>query len=429
MEASKMVTKARAGLILDLPFFGSLALRLTVKEDPSCETAWTDGRTLGYNPAWVESLSLDEVKAVLCHEVMHCAMQHQTRRQERNPTQWNMSCDWAINPIVQDAGLKIPEGALIDPQYRGKSAEEIYAHMPKGGNQGSSGEQQSGQGQGQQQGQGAGQGDKNKQQQKKQEPQKQKEQQEPADGQGGGQSQPQQNTDPGGMGEVRDATDEEGQVATESDKRQMEQDWKIAVAQAARQQKSCGNLPGELQRMVDEIVNPTVDWRELLRRFVNEVAHDDYQWFPPNRRYIHNGIYLPSTRSEKMGTVVVAIDTSGSIAQKELDLFAGELTSILEEYKASCKVIYCDSRIAGVDEFGPDELPLDLHPRGGGGTDFRPPFKRLEDEDETPPCFIYFTDGYCSSFPEEPQYPVLWACTRDGFEPPFGETIRVVATE
>lgn len=411
MEASKMVTKARAGLVLDLPFFGSLALRLTIKEDPSCQTAWTDGRQLGYNPKWVESMSLDNVKAVLCHEVMHCAMQHQTRRQERDPIQWNMAADYAINPIVQDAGLKIPDGALLDPNYRGQSAEQIYAHLPRGGSRGGEGEQQDGSGSEQSQGGSGGQGQQ-QQQQPQQKPEK---------------KQPQQNVDPGGMGEVRDAKTEDGQIATEADKRQMEQEWKVAVAQAARQQKSCGPLPGELQRMVDEVVNPTVDWRELLRRFVNETAREDYSWFPPNRRYIHQGIVLPSARSEKMGRIVVAVDTSGSIAQRELDQFAGELTAILEEYNADCKVIYCDSRVAGVDEYTSEELPLKMNPRGGGGTDFRPPFRHLEDEEEEPPCFIYFTDGYCSSFPDEPIYPVLWACTRKEFEPPFGEVIEVIA--
>ena len=669
MEAKKMITKARAGLILDLPFFGSLALRLTVKEDPSCQTAWVDGKTLGYNPQWVESLSLEEVKAVLCHEVMHCAMQHQTRRQERKADRWNMASDHAINPIVKEAGLKIPEGALLDPAYRGKSAEEIYAHLPQDNSGKEESEDQQG-GQGGDQapgtsGNGQGQDDDQQQDQKKNDIQDEK----------------QPNSDPGGMGEVRDAPGPEGQVATEADKKQMEQDWKVAVAQAATQQKSCGDLPGELQRMVEEIISPTVNWRELLRRFVDQAAKNDYCiapetpvltadlywvradslcvgqkligvdefprapgvhrrvcestvegititmqpririqtdhgigvlvsdnhrflcvrnghqtwrtartlsigdqikmlvspwhkdysdswlagmfdgegtltsnkygkpraglnlsvsqndgpvleriqaelvafqtrikssngisrysarpcrsvcisaiddvirwlgqyrptrllpifnrilcesrltlprpgrttitaittldpgpvisiktttatlitnglishncWFPPNRRHVHNGLYLPSVRSEELGKVVVAVDTSGSIHQQELDQFAGELNAILEDYKADCKVIYCDSQIAGIEEFTADDLPLQLEPRGGGGTNFKPPFDHLEDEDENPACFIYFTDGQCSQFPEEPAYPVLWACTEKNFQPPFGETVEVIAT-
>jgi len=426
MNAEFMIRKARAGLILDLPFFGSLALRLTVKEDPGCQTAWTDGRLLGYNPQWVESMSLDEVKAVLCHEVMHCAMQHQTRRQERSPNQWNVAADYAINPIVQDAGLKLPAGALVESQYHGQSAEQIYAHLPKGGNQGDEGEQQGGSGEGQQQGGSGGQGQQ--QQPKQQKPENKKPEPKPEEKQPE-KKQPQQNTDPGGTGEVRDATNEEGQVATEADKREMEQDWKVAVVQAATQQKNCGSLPGELQRMVEDIVDPVVDWRELLRRFVDQSAKNDYRWFPPNRRHIHDGMYLPSARSEELGTVVVAIDTSGSIAQKELDQFTGELNAILEDYKAGCKVIYCDSRIAGIEEFQPDELPVVLDPKGGGGTNFKPPFDYLEEEGEIPPCFIYFTDGMCSQFPEEPEYPVLWACTEKRFDPPFGEVVEVIATD
>ena len=304
--------------------------------------------------------------------------------------------------------------------------------MQRGGNQGG-GNQQDGSAGDQQQGTSGGQGGQKQPQQKQpqqQSPDKQKPKEKQPTEEKPKEKPQQKNRDPGNMGAVRDATTKDGQVASEADKKQMEEDWKIAVAQAARQQKTCGNLPGELQKMVDEIVNPTVDWRELLRRFVNERAREDYSWFPPNRRYVGQGIYLPSTRSEKMGEMVLGYDSSGSVGRKETNQFAGETSSIVEENGAHVTVIYCDTRVANVEEFGPDDMPIELNPRGGGGTDFRPVFDYVEEHDLEPACLIYFTDGYCNSFPkEEPAYPVLWACTRKGFEPPFGEVIEVIATD
>ena len=148
-KASEMLAKGRAGLILDMPFFGSLALRLRLVEDLNQPTAWTDGKTLGYNPRWIENLSLDEVKGVLCHEVMHCANQHQNRRENREPCRWNSAADLAINPMIIDCGLTLPKGGLIDQQFQDMSAEAIYTRLPQESGDGQSGEsEQTGQGDG-----------------------------------------------------------------------------------------------------------------------------------------------------------------------------------------------------------------------------------------------------------------------------------------
>jgi len=377
-KASEMLAKGRAGLILDMPFFGSLALKLRLVEDNSQPTGWTDGKSLGYNSQWIESMSLDEVKGFICHEVMHCANQHQNRRDNRDEQHWNVAADFAINPIMVDCELTLPKGGLIDDQFRNMSAEAIYAKLP---HDDSSSEQSEETGQG---------------------------------------------SDPGGCGEVRDAPGEDGKPSSPADKEENSQDWNVAVVQAATQAKAMGDLPASLDRLVDKVLNPKVDWREALRRFVNTAARNDYQWFPPNRRYIHSGFYLPSVRSEELGTVVAAVDTSGSIGTDELNQFAAELTSILEEYKADCTVVYCDAGVAGVDHIPADDLPLRLNPKGGGGTDFRPPFKHVAEHEEVPACLVYFTDGYCDKFPEEPLYPTLWVVTEErNFDPPFGEVIRL----
>jgi predicted metal-dependent peptidase len=120
------IQKARTALLLDHPFFGSLLFRLGARVSNLIQTMATDGVSLFYNPAFVETLNAAELAGVLAHEVMHPALQHHTRRGDRDPERWNMACDYAINPLLLDAGLTLPKYVLIDHRFRGMSAERIY---------------------------------------------------------------------------------------------------------------------------------------------------------------------------------------------------------------------------------------------------------------------------------------------------------------
>ena len=386
MNANEKMVKARTGMVLNQPFFASLALRLRIKEDESCKTLWTDGHTLGFNPKFVDGLPLDQVKGVIAHEVMHLACSHHTRRGERDQKKWNMAGDYAINQILVDSKIALPEGCLIDPAYIGMASEQIYGHLPEPppGNSPGNGDPNGGQGQ-----------DQDKDQ------------------------------DPGGCGEVRDAKGPGDRDLSPAETAQEEQNWKIATTQAVTQAKAMGELPGGIARMVGEILAPHVDWREVLRRFVDQAAKNDYTWTRPNRRYLHAGLYLPALYSEQLPPIVIAVDTSGSIDDEAISQFASEMTSILREYKTTCNVLYCDTEIAGVENFTSDDLPLKLNPQGGGGTDFRPPFAWVEKQGITPACLIYLTDMYCHQFPEPPAYPVLWAKTGEYGSAPFGEEVRI----
>ena len=397
MTAAEKISKARAGLILDAPFFGSLALRLTVKADPTCDTVWTDGKILGYNPGWVDQLPLDQLKGILCHEVLHCALEHMGRRGDRDAARWNEAADYAVNPLIEEAGFALPPTRLLDSAFAGMHADEIYSRLPDPGPSQDSPQQ------GQQQGKGPGQGA----------------------GTGPGKP-PQSGPDPGGCGEVRDATDAQGQPSAAAQS-QAAADWKVAVTQAAQQAKAMGQLPAGLARLVEDIVNPRVDWREVLRRFVSDCARNDYRWFPPSRRHVWQGLYLPGIRSEELPPLVVAVDTSGSIGQAELAQFAAELTAILQDHAAThCTVIYCDAAVSGVEEFGPDDYPVTLHPHGGGGTAFGPVFAEVETRGLTPACLIYLTDLEGRFPDQEPPYPVLWVRTGDSQTvPPFGEVVEL----
>lgn len=374
------VTRARAGLVLDAPFFGALALRLTLREDTTQQTGWTDGATLGYNPAWIDKLTLDETKGWLAHEVLHLAAAHHARRQERDPKRWNMAADQAINPILLASGFRLPPGGATG-HGQDQSAEAIYASMPA----------------------------------------------DPPPNAGPGKDkQGQPDEDPGQCGAVRDAPGPDDKPATQQEMAQAEAESKVAVTQAAAAAKACGKLPAELARLIADVLEPHVPWREVLRRFVDSASRDDYTWRRPNPRYLP-GIYLPSLYSEQLRPIVLAVDTSGSIQQAALDQFGAELTAILAETQASATIIYCDSRVQDIEEVTPADLPLHLAPKGGGGTDFRPPFAHVDANGLQPSCLIYLTDGECSRFPEPPEYPVLWAATGRKFTPPWGEVVPLHA--
>jgi predicted metal-dependent peptidase len=120
------IQKARTALLLDHPFFGSLLFRLKGRECRSIATMATDGVSLYYNPEFVDSLNPATLCGVLAHEVMHPGLHHHVRRSRRHPKRWNEACDYAINPLLLDAGLSLPDGVLVDNRFRGMSAEQIY---------------------------------------------------------------------------------------------------------------------------------------------------------------------------------------------------------------------------------------------------------------------------------------------------------------
>lgn len=200
-------------------------------------------------------------------------------------------------------------------------------------------------------------------------------------------------------------------------------EWKIAAVQAAEAARAMGKLPGSLARFIDEMVAPKVDWRAMLQRFITETSKNDYSWLRPNRRFLQQGMFLPTLYSESMGEIVTVVDTSGSIDQATLNAFGAEIKAIAQSTRPSkIHVIYCDSEINHVDEFGPnDDLKFEMH--GGGGTDFRPPFEYIKEHNIQPVCLAYLTDGY-GPWPTAQDYPVMWCMTTDVVAP-FGETVQI----
>lgn len=376
-SAAQKMTKARANLVMAHPFFGSLALRLKMAETDELDTAGCDGVTLYYNPKFVDELSFSKVQGLLAHEVMHPAFLHHTRRGSRDKKNWNIACDYAINSLLQKAGFDLPNGGCINQTYDGMSAEQIYGLLPE-------------------------------------DP--------PGDNSNGDSGNGGNDNDPGGDGGVMDSPNSQNCGSSQSQQQHEEAEWKVAVAQAAHVAKQAGQLPGDLDRLIEELFEPVLPWRAILRRFMTEKSNDDFSWKRGNRRFLAQGLYLPSRQSDDaMGEIVVVIDTSGSIGKKELTEFGSEVKSIIDETRPHMvRVIYCDSKIAHIDEYSPDD-DIQFKAHGGGGTDFRPPFTWLENNQIVPKAVVYLTDGH-GPFPEqEPDFPVLWVINNYDVTPPHGE--------
>lgn len=372
LTAKQKVTKARIQLLTHSPFFAILALRMELIEKPDVKTMATDGINLFFSPVFVNSLIGEELMGVVCHEVLHVTNLHHLRRNSRNPRKWNQACDYAINPLILESGFKLPANGLLDKRFEGMSAERIYSLLPD--------EEEDGNGQ--------------------------------SDG-----------SDPGGCGGVLDAPSPEESGKEWSD---LEAEVKQAVTQASLTAKQQGKLPGHLEELIKELVQTKVNWREVLARFISVANKEDYTFRKPNSRYLHSGFYLPSLYSETLGNIWLITDTSISMDYLTLQEVASDMQAISAQFNRPIEVLYVDTKVQGRETIEPDRTDP-LRPKGRGGTDFRPGFDWLEEQDIQPIAVVYLTDGECSSFPSTPDYDVLWAIYdgKRSFSPPFGEVIFI----
>lgn len=381
-DVERLMIKARTALILNpaFLFFGTLALRLKMIPDEATETASCDGIEIRYNPDFVRKLNHDQRVGLVAHETMHAAAGHPFRLGGREHERFNEAADYVINKILTDAGITLPDGALLDPQYDGMSAEEVYSKLPPKPKQSGGG---------------------------------------PGKGNVGG---------CGVFNAPKDPKDPQQQPLPKDQQQALARDWQIATMQAASVAKRVdpGTVPGSAEEMIDAMRNNRVDRYEALKRFIVERSDDDYDWTRPNKRFIAQNIYLPSIYSERLGPIVFAIDTSISMNSNVLRQALADLNAIMDEFKPeSVHVIECDTAVGWEGDFTPDDFPItNKTMTGRGGTAFAPVFERVAERQLEPACLIYFTDLDCSNFGPEPSYPVLWAATDPGGAP-FGEVIRV----
>jgi predicted metal-dependent peptidase len=416
---------ARTRLILDKPFLGALVLRLPLKPATWCRTTATDARTLYYNPRWIDSLSTAQTQFALAHEALHCALGHFARRGHRLQRKWDMACDFAVNPILVDEGLKPPGEAVVLDVYRGMAAEEIYPcieddvddsqmmddHVWDGEDGGQGG------GQGEQEAESQGKGGRDPQE---------------IDENAGGAT-PQEKVGAGGtasagsaanMGTADGESDGPPPPLTAKEKEQLQQQWQRHLAAAAQRAREAGKLSGQLARLTEAALATQVSWRALLAQYLSQAARDDYTWQRPSRR--EGDVIWPSLRSHS-GDIHVAIDVSGSVTEKDLAEFLGELNALKGTTPVRITLFACDSVLAeGAPwTFEPwDELRLPRQFAGGGGTAFAPVFDWIAQHGVQPDTLVYFTDAE-GEFPREaPNYPVLWLVK--GKAPvPFGQRIQL----
>lgn len=364
------IRDARAALLLTHPFFGVLSLKLKLVEDSNMPTAGVTPKELRFNPAFTDALGSAELKGLIAHEVMHLALLHPMRESGREHGKWNEACDYAINENLIKDGFTLPKGALLDASYNGLAAETIYDKLPTRPPQPNGGPGQPGAGD-------------------------------------------------GATGSFSDAgpegTAEHGEALRE---------WTQNVHDAVRAAQSAGKLPAGIKRLVDESLHRPMDWRALLRRFMTDQVKAVPTWAKRNKRFPH--VYLPGKRREGMGEVCFIIDTSGSIDGPTLGRFSAECNAIIADCEPSqVHVVYADAAVNRVDSFDAGE-PVIMEACGGGGTDFRPAFERIDEEGWPLACCVYLTD-MCGTFPDAPPaYPVLWAAYgARGATAPHGETVVI----
>lgn len=352
--AKNAMIKARSMLVLDHPFFGSLALRLSLQEDAHCADLWTDGKTLAYNPAYVNALSNAALIGAQAHEIMHLACGHHLRRGGRDKTMWNEACDHAVNLILKDAGFKLPTGFICDEAYAEQSVESIYDTLmrmqERDPNEGATNALEKAPGSADATGGSPGQhdgtetSDTSKERSKKSDANQgdgENEQQAGAAGNRATQGKTGKKKDAATFtGEVRDHP---GLGAEQEAVSRAHKESDIALSQALHRAGHMGDVPAGLLRLVRRRLVPRLDWQSVLRRFLETCSGGDYSWTTPNRRYLDQGFYLPSMYVPQIPELVLAVDASGSIDDEVLAMFCTELSSILEAYDTRITVLYHDT--------------------------------------------------------------------------------------
>jgi predicted metal-dependent peptidase len=395
MLEERKVQKAKITLMRDPRFAlwsGILMVGRTSVVD-NIPTACTNGRDEKYGRKFVAELKEPELNFVVLHENLHKAFRHLTtwrKLHDENHRLANAACDYVINlklkdidpsertiamPKWADGELKGKAMGLVDERFRGMNAKQVFDLLK----------------------------------------QEQKDRGEGNSDQEGGKSRGSSGT---GTSEGFDDHDWDGaKEMTEAEKKDLEREIDQAIRQGVMaHQKIAGTGGGDLDRDLLELLEPKVDWREMLREFVKSTCHakDTSSWRRVNRRFLSMGTYMPSLIGEKVGHMVIAVDTSGSVGQEELSGFLTEVKGIAEEVKPSqVDLIYWDSRVAAHEEYTESmvgDIINSTKPRGGGGTSPSCVSEYLKEKRIVPECVIMLTDGYVGSdWGSDWTAPVLWA--------------------
>ena len=339
-DIMRRVAKAKSLLILDHPFFGMGCSKRPIVYTDTIPTACMSATGQMYmNPAFVDPLNVPELMFLLAHEALHYMLCHSLRLGTRDAKAWNVACDKVINDTLVDAKVGDPiDGGVYMDGARDFSAEELYDDAD-------------------------------------------------ADGPGAG-----------GIGnDVGPPCDDGGQPLDESQIHQLEAQAKIEAIQATKAAKAVGKLPGSIERLVDQLVNVSTPWHEILERFMEGKVRDNLSFNRPSKRF--TTAILPSHDTKpSMGVAALVIDSSGSVTDDEFDMYNAHINRVLHTCNPEVlHVIYCDTQVTGHDEFTIEDLPVSIKTQAGGGTEFKPAFDYIDDQGIDPEVVVYFTDGYAHS--------------------------------
>jgi predicted metal-dependent peptidase len=359
-------------------FFSSLALFAQFEASEQLPTAATDGRTIYVNPTFFGGLTPDERDGLLAHEILHAALLHVPRKGGRDPQLWNIAADIVINGMLIKDGYSLPQGGLRNQQIEHLSAEEVYELLLQ-----------------------------------KQQASPQPSANDLLDGPPGD-----------AAAQSVDATPGDQQAHNQA----LERHWQHAQQQARLRAEADqpGTGPGGFARELGALAPGRLDWRSVLWRFLVKTPSEFQEY---DRRFVGQGMYLETISGDSL-TVLLAVDTSGSIDKGTVQIFLGEAQAILRSYPhLRCELYYADTEVYGPHRLtASGALPAVV---GGGGTDFRPFFSRIPRHRPPwePSVAIYMTDGF-GSFPEQaPRIPVLWVVTPGGLDRerfPFGQAVQLL---
>jgi len=381
----KLVT-ARVGLLLRASFFGNLATRLKlINADEWCSTAATDGRHFYYNTRFIEMLKPKEIEFLFGHEVLHCVYDHFGRRGDRDPQLWNIANDFCVNGDLKKHRVgefitTVP--CLYDAKYEGKSSEEVYDDLYENAEKISL------------------------------EDLLDKVLDDHLDGDG----------ESSGNGEGKDA---KGRPKLSAEERQKIKDEIKEAMLAAAQASDAGNIPAGVKRMIQDLTDPKLNWRELLRMQLESTIKSDYTWMKASRRGWHMDAVMPGMRNTEAIDIAIAIDMSGSISDAQGRDFLSEVRGIMEAFDSyRIHLFTFDTETYNPQDFNSDNLDTitEYDLQGGGGTDFDAIFQHLKDQQIEPKRLVVFTDGYpFGSWGDENYCDTVWIIHGDrNPSPPFG---------
>jgi predicted metal-dependent peptidase len=392
LSAEQRVQKSHVALMNDPKYclYSGIFMLGKTEVSDTMPTACTDGRNTYYGRKFVDSLTDPELKGLILHENLHKAFRHTTvwkHLYKQEPKLANMACDYVINLMIHDSDpngstVTLPKGGLLDEKYRGMDAGTVFKLLNEEGK---------GKGKGNGEGDGSGEDDEE-----------------------------------GGQG-----FDEHDWENAEQMSEEEKQSLAREIDQALRQGSIlAGKLNGNVPREVSEAMEAKVNWREVLRDFVNSICadKDNSTWRRPNRRWVDQEVYMPSAVGEAVGRIVVGIDTSGSIGQAEIGQFLGELLSVCNHVQPEgIDLLYWDTEVAGHEVYNRGDyeaIMSSTKPAGGGGTDPACVPQYLAQHKLKPECVIMLTDGYVSSWGNWKD-PVFWGITSKGITASNGVSVYV----